>query len=97
MIHVVKPIFPPTRFDQYDYYEVNGLIYSIWKEDNEGKPRKFISRVMFQDGFPIHAKGEDCFIICLCGSDEFKVVRSSDYETSARCCNCGHIEVVHDG
>lgn len=34
---------------------------------------------------------------CLCGSEEFNVFHSDEYETSARCIQCNRKQVVHSG
>lgn len=37
------------------------------------------------------------YLICKCGGEIFKVMRSASYETSATCIQCGKSGVVHDG
>lgn len=36
-------------------------------------------------------------LYCECGSDQFEVIYTDIYETTAECAKCGRSEVVHGG
>jgi hypothetical protein len=66
-----------------EWHETPGLGKVVWPEDIKAAE-------------PLHRQAYEQ-LACECGSVDFEVFYTDDYETSVRCKSCGNWHVVHSG
>ena len=94
---MTRTLTPAPEYDRdtviRHYVADDGVIYEGF-DSGFYKPSEYLHGMT---PLPGHRIDRSAPIICSCGNDRLHVMATDAYETSARCPECGHSEVIHDG